>query len=571
MGKPNKTPGRIKLSQDDEIKLRASILASNLSDDVKSLVLSIIDFNQWLQQQLKFAKLSIKKLKKLFGFKTEARKKKDSNDSTESDTNPEGDGISDKAKKPDNSSEQTQSTTSNNAIWNPDSNHGRYSVNDYTGCPITHIQFTDPLLINNVCPTCADSDTQGKISPETPKVLVFLEGQPILSGNRYALERGRCLVCQTYFTAPIPDELANRSKYSPSCITSLAIHHYYGGLPFKRIESLQKLQGVPFADATQFDYINKFYAVSVKPVVDVLRQQAANGESLFFDDSPGRILEQISANHKTSNHKSAIHMTALLSVYESHKIYLFNTNKRSAGKEFAALLNERTSDNNFTSMTDASASNFPTLNDDLMARWVITLCLCHGRRYFVDLLGDDDEDISLVLDIIADVYKNEKYCKQNRLSDADRLQYHQMHSAPLMKAMHTWLNNLMLYKKVEPNSAQGKAITYLLKRWEWLTQFLRVLGASLDNNICEIAIKVAIRYRKSSLFYKTFYGATIGDAMMSLLHTAACADINIFDYFNALQIHAAQVQATPKSWLPWNYQATLAILNDQGPDYADTG
>ncbi len=35
----------------------------------------------------------------------------------------------------------------------------------------------------------------------------------------------------------------------------------------KRIESLQKLQGVPFADATQFDYINKFYAVSVKPQV----------------------------------------------------------------------------------------------------------------------------------------------------------------------------------------------------------------------------------------------------------------------------------------------------------------
>ncbi len=571
MGKPNETPERIKLSQDDEIKLRASILASNLPDDVKSLVLSIIDFNQWLQQQLKFAKLSIKKLKKLFGFKTESRKKKDSNDSTESDTNPEDDGVSDKAKKPANSCEQTQSTTSNNAIWNPGNNHGRYSVNDYTGCPITHIQFTDPLLINDLCPTCAESNTQGKISRETPKVLVFLEGQPIVSGNRYSLERGRCLVCQTYFTAPMPDELANRSKYSPSCITSLAIHHYYGGVPFKRIESLQKLQGVPFADATQFDYINKFYSTSVDPVVDVLRQQAANGESLFFDDSPGRILEQISANHKTPNNKSAIHITALLSVYENHKIYLFNTNKLSAGKEFAALLNKRTSENDFISMTDASSSNFPNLNDDLMARWVITLCLCHGRRYFVDLLGDDDEDINLVLDIIADVYKNEKYCKQNRLSDADRLQYHQTHSAPLMKALHTWLNNLMLYKKVEPNSAHGKAITYLLKRWEWLTQFLRVLGAALDNNICEIAIKVAIRYRKSSLFYKTFYGATIGDAMMSLLHTAACADINIFDYFNALQIYATQVQTTPESWLPWNYQATLAILNDQGPDYADTG
>ena len=134
-----------------------------------------------------------------------------------------------------------------------------------------------------------------------------------------------------------------------------------------------------------------------------------------------------------------------------------------------------------------------------------------------------------------------------------------------MSAMKTWFNNLLLYKKVEPNSRLGEAIVYLLKRWHWLTQFLRVPGAALDNNICELAIKVLIRYRKNALFYRTFYGARIGDAMMSILHTAAHAGVNIFDYLNTLQEHADLVQENPENWLPWCYQETVAAQTELPP------
>ena len=109
----------------------------------------------------------------------------------------------------------------------------------------------------------------------------------------------------------------------------------------------------------------------------------------------------------------------------------------------------------------------------------------------------------------------------------------------------------------------GKAIVYLLKRWYWFTQFLRVLGAPLDNNICEQAIKILIRYRNNSRVYCTFYGASIGDAMMSVLHTAAQAGVNLFDYLNTLQDNVEAVQQNPGLWLPWNYLATLESTNDK--------
>ena len=79
-----------------------------------------------------------------------------------------------------------------------------------------------------------------------------------------------------------------------------------------------------------------------------------------------------------------------------------------------------------------------------------------------------------------------------------------------MKRLHNWLNRQFNEKLVEPNSALGEAISYMLNHWEKLTRFLHVPGAPLDNGICERALKKAILHRKNTLFYKTQRGARVG-------------------------------------------------------------
>ena len=54
-----------------------------------------------------------------------------------------------------------------------------------------------------------------------------------------------------------------------------------------------------------------------------------------------------------------------------------------------------------------------------------------------------------------------------------------------MEDLHVWLVRQFDDRLVEPNSALGGAISYLLRHWEKLTLFLRVAGAPLDNNVCE--------------------------------------------------------------------------------------
>ena len=126
-----------------------------------------------------------------------------------------------------------------------------------------------------------------------------------------------------------------------------------------------------------------------------------------------------------------------------------------------------------------------------------------------------------------------------------------------MEALKTWMTQEMAEKRVEPNSGLGKAMNYMLKRWDALTLFLRIAGAPLDNNIAERALKMAILHRKSSLFYKSENGAKVGDIYMSLIYTCQLCGINPFEYLQALQRHADRVRQCPNEWLPWNYHERL--------------
>jgi transposase len=129
-----------------------------------------------------------------------------------------------------------------------------------------------------------------------------------------------------------------------------------------------------------------------------------------------------------------------------------------------------------------------------------------------------------------------------------------------MEVLFAWLNQQFKEKNVEPNSGLGKAFSYMLKRWERLTLFLRVAGAPLDNNLCEQILKRAILHRKNALFYKTQHGADIGDMFMSLIHTCYLNDVNTFEYLTEIQKHAADMCKNPSLWMPWNFRETIATL-----------
>jgi transposase len=205
-----------------------------------------------------------------------------------------------------------------------------------------------------------------------------------------------------------------------------------------------------------------------------------------------------------------------------------------------------------SALSDALACNFVGELDTHKCK-----CLTHGRRMFVDIVEHFPQPCRHVIEVLAQVYAADAHCRTNKLSPAQRLTYHQIHSGPLMQDLQRWMREQFEQRLVEPNSGLGAGLRYMLNHWEGLTLFLRQAGAPLDNNICERTLKRAIRHRKNSMFYKTLKGAEIGDIYMSLISTCELCAVNPFKYLQALQRHASEVMATPALWLPWNYHEQL--------------
>ncbi len=66
-------PEEIILTVEESEALKARVLASNLSESDRSLLVGLVSFALWLQLQLNRAKLSIHRLKQLFGVSTEKK------------------------------------------------------------------------------------------------------------------------------------------------------------------------------------------------------------------------------------------------------------------------------------------------------------------------------------------------------------------------------------------------------------------------------------------------------------------------------------------------------------------
>jgi transposase len=433
---------------------------------------------------------------------------------------------------------------------------GRLGAAAYPGATQVACRHED-LAVGQRCPVCG----HGTLYALPAGVELRLDGHALLSAVHYIVDKLRCSACGQIFTAGLPAEVG-QDKYSARARAVLVISRYYLGVPGYRLQGYQAMVGVPVPDATQWDQIEVVGDCAYK-VFDYLETEAAQGELIFHDDTAVRILALMQENqalHAAAQaddvslppDRTGMHTTAVVVKIGEHTAILYYSSRRHAGENLQRLLDKREPGlAPPLAMSDALASN--TLAND--AAVIRCHCLAHGRRKFSDLADAFPQECQVVLEVLSQVFDHEEQARQAQLSPAARLAYHQAQSQPLMETLRHWLATQMDDHLVEPNSTLGKAIGYLQHHWETLTRFLAVPGAPLDNNVAERALKLFIRQRNNSLFYKTTHSAYIASLLTSLIATCLYAGVNALDYLVALQEHRAEVWADPAAWVPWRYQA----------------
>jgi len=389
-----------------------------------------------------------------------------------------------------------------------------------------------------------------------------LDGNALLSAVRYELEKLRCSACGQIFTASVPTAVGTE-KYTARARAVLALARYYLGLPWHRLEGFQALVGVPVPDATQGEQ-GEIVGDCTHPIFKWLEKEAAQGEVIFQDDTPGRVLALIAENRKAqaqaqaqgkakTSERTGMYTTALIVQVGERRICLYYTGRRHAGENLDALLTKRDPGRDKPLvMSDALSSN--NADETTLIR---CHCLAHGRRKFTEVAEAFPSESAIVVNALKLVYEHDEEARSKQLNAAERLVYHQTYSEPVFTALKTWLEEQTRQRLVEPNSSLGKAIAYLVDHWETLTRVVTVPGVPLDNNVAERALKLAIRQRKNSLFYASEHSAYIASILTSVIATCVQAGVNALEYLVAVQDHRPEVFANPGAWLPWNYQAAL--------------
>lgn len=561
-----KRPQSLTLSSDEgeAILGRLALYAPSRSDC--EILMQVVRWYFWLAFALQETKITVKRLRNLLFGKTlkpspTPEESSESSPAGGDETTP-GDGLEADAGEGATPAGETPDASPTPEPTKPKGGHrpgtGRLGADAYVGAERVECRHEE-LAVGQRCPVCG----QGNLYELPPGVEIRIDGHALLSAMRYELQKLRCSGCGTIFTAPLPSE-AGAAKYSPRARAVLVVSRYYLGLPFYRLEGYQAMLGMPMPDSTQWDQIEAV-GDSVYKVFELLERLAAQGELIHQDDTSVRILTLIKENQQIRaeaaaqglsrpKERTGMFTTALVVKVGERLICLYYSGRAHAGENLAALLEQREADQDPPIVMSDALSR----NEIAGVELIRCHCLAHGRRQFSDIEEVFPSECRVVLDVLKQVFDHEEEARDQQMSPEARLAYHQAVSQPLMEALKSWLDHQLADRLVEDNSSLGQAIGYMQKHWTTLTRFLSVPGAPLDNNLVERALKLFIRQRKNSLFYKSEHSAYIASVLTSLIATCIYAGVNVLDYFVALQEHRAEVFADPSAWLPWTYEASLA-------------
>lgn len=509
----------------------------------------------WLAHAVKEAKMSIHRLKgMLFG---EGKRK--------SSRSPRGDApeaaaptATEAAALPtaDNADEKAAVGVDDNALPMAPAaakripGHGRLSAEDYPGARLEACAH-DTLKAGQRCPLC----DRGRLYALPPGVTLSIDGRPPLQATRYEYERLRCAACGAVLAASLPPHALE--KYTPLAKAIVTIIHYGLGVPFQRLEDFQRFMGVPLPDATQWELVESVADCSYQ-VFEHLLYKIAQAALIYQDDTGVRILTLMRENQADpAPARTGMFTTGLVAEVEGHRIVIYLSGRAHAGENMGEVLKRREPNlPPLRKMSDALSAN--RAKQPPTACPTIDLhCNAHGIRKFTEIEHFFPNECAVVLRHLRAVYHHEHQAQEQQLNAAQRLAYHQAHSAPEMVTLKAWIENQFETRAIESHSSFGQACRYLLKHWQALTAFLRLEGVPLDNNLVERLLKKMILLRKNSLFFASEHGAYVGSMLVSLIATCQAAQVNPVDYFVALQDHRTAALRTPEHWLPWNYHEQL--------------
>lgn len=321
--------------------------------------------------------------------------------------------------------------------------------------------------------------------------------------------------------APVPLKLIPKSLMTPSLLTQIVIAKFVDHLPLYRQESIYSRAGLDLCRGTMAEWILKLGEALI-PLTNLLQEKLLEGSYLSCDETPLRVLTDQGKRVKNLHY---------LWIRSRHKefgqpIYLFEYASSRRAKVAKEILEGF---KGYLQVDQYVGYDFAEKLEEIIR----VGCFAHIRRKFHEAQKAMTNKSSIpgkVLSLIKKLYKIEEEVAS--LNESIRTERRKALAEPLLLELQTFLQDSQ--RKVPPQSATGKAISYTLNSWATLLPIYDDYRIKLDNNLTENAIRPVAVGRKNYLFCHSAEGAAAAARIYSLISTAKANGLNLREYFTRL-------------------------------------
>lgn len=395
------------------------------------------------------------------------------------------------------------------------------------------------------CPCC-----RGKLSKLGEDITETLEAEPIRWKVIQTIrERFSCRACETVTQPPAPFHPIARGRAGPNLLAMILEAKFGQHQPLNRQSDAYALQGIALSVSTLADWVGTCTA-NLAPLMALIDAHVLAAARLHGDDTTVPVLARgrtvtgrLWTYVRDDRPFGASAPPAAMFRYSRDRT-AEHPNRHLAG--YAGILQADA----YAGYNDLYA---PGRKPGPISE---AACWAHGRRKLFKLAEVDRAPLAAeAVRRIDAIFGAER--PTNGLPTEQRLAIRQAQIAPLVSELGTWMRGQRA--RMSRHAEVGKAMDYMLARWDAFTRFLTDGRICLTNNAAERALRGIALGRKSWLFAGSDRGGDRAAAMYSLIITAK---LNGVDPRAWLADVLARIADHPASrldeLLPWNWKQARA-------------
>ena len=353
-----------------------------------------------------------------------------------------------------------------------------------------------------------------------------------------------CMCCQRVFQAAAPSRPIARGLPGPALLAHVMVGKYCDHQPLYRQSGVFARDGVELTHSLLAKWVAKGDDL-IDPLVAAVRRYVTACDKVHGDDTPVKVLAPGTGKTRTG------------------RLWVYVRDDRPAGDPSPRAAWFAYSPDRGGEHPQAHLHGFRgSLQADAYAGWPRlyatgqvqeVACWAHARRPWWDLYlsGKRDPDglAAQALGRIRALYEIEAEIRGQ--PPQERRAQRQARAGPLLKAMRTWLEELL--PRVSAKSDIAQAIGYSLGRWTALTRYVDDGRLEIDNNAAERALRGVSLGRKNYLFMGSDAGGERAAAFYTLVETAKLNGLDPQGYLRTVFERIAEHPINRiDELLPWN-------------------